>query len=180
MLKTENLLLKHCNKIFFKSQNTLFTRFWCWLIMNSAIGPAKKTKTKGKRRLPLFPNRAWLVIKQSESQTVQIFTSIGKFKLQKLASRKRKAWIHTIIHKPQQVWRKKKKRAWLARKQSQNTNSSNFPKPSTSIGLKSLYSYNIKNHNRSTQYRFCKMKKKKRKCKPHNMDNSNYAIQTNQ
>ena len=46
MLKTENLLLKHCNKIFFKSQNTLFTRFWCWLVMNSAMGPEKKNKNK--------------------------------------------------------------------------------------------------------------------------------------
>ena len=37
------------------------------------------------------------------------------------------------------------------------TNASNFPKPSKSIRLKSLYSYNITNHNRSPQYRFCKM-----------------------
>ena len=54
-----------------------------------------------------------------ESQTVQIFITTGKFELPKLASRKRKAWIHTIINKPQQVWSKKKNRAWLSWKQSQ-------------------------------------------------------------
>ena len=71
---------------------------------------------------------------------VQIFTTTGKFKLPKLASRKRKAWIHTIIHKPQQVWRKKEKQGVTCTKTIAKTNSSNFPKPSKSIGLKSHYS----------------------------------------
>ena len=47
------------------------------------------------------------------------FHTTGKFKLPKLANRKRKAWINTIINKPKQVWRKKKNRACLERKQSQ-------------------------------------------------------------
>ena len=70
-------------------------------------------------------------------------------KLLKLASRKKKAHIHTTIHKPQQVLEEKKNRAWLVLKQSENQTVQIFITPQQ----------RIKMYNKSTQHIFYKMGK---------------------
>ena len=115
MLKTENLLLKHCNKIFFKSQNTLFTRFWCWPVMNSAMGPAKKAKTKRQTQTTAIPKQSMTCTKTIRKPNSSNFHKHRKIQTSK-TGQQRKAWVHTIIHKPQQVWRKKKKKGMTCTK----------------------------------------------------------------
>ena len=44
-------------------------------------------------------------------------------------SRKKKAHVHTTIHKPQQVWEEKKNRAWLALQRSENKTAQIFITP---------------------------------------------------
>ena len=92
MLKTENLLLKDCNKIFFKSQNTLFTRFWCWLVMNSAsaMGPEKKTKTKRQTQTTAIPKQSMTCTKTIRKPNSSNFHKHRKIQTSKTGQQKEK------------------------------------------------------------------------------------------
>ena len=84
--------------------------------------------------------------------------------------KKKKAQINTFILKPQQLSQENH----FIHRGLQSTIDPRLPKKT-----------HTHTHNRSTQHRFCKMKKReckktKANFKPHTTDNSSYVIQTNQ
>ena len=73
------------------------------------MGPAKKAKTKRQTQTTAIPKQSMTCTKTIRKPNSSNFHKHRKIQTSK-TGQQRKAWIHTIIHKPQQVWRKKKKK----------------------------------------------------------------------